>query len=510
MSTAVEQSVSLWMATAHAAARPKLTTNMRAEVCVVGAGIAGLTTAYLLAREGRSVIVLDDGALASGQSQRTTAHLSNAIDDRYFEVERIHGERGAQLAAQSHTAAIDRIESIVRDEQIDCDFLRVDGYLFAAPTDSQDVLDKELDAARRAGVAGVEIVPRAPLKSFDTGRCLRFPRQGQFHALKYFEGLGGAIERLGGLIFCQTAASFIEGGGTAKVSTKSGHTVTADAVVVATNTPINDLVAIHTKQAPYATYAIGAIVPRGYVTPGLYWDTLEYYHYIRLQPLDDQREVLIVGGEDHKFGQADDQEARWTRLEKWTRERFPEVSSVDYRWSGMVMETTDGLAFIGLNPGDKGNVYIATGDSGMGMTHGTIAGMLLNDLIHNRQNPWSEIYDPSRKPVFGMAWKEYVVENANVAKQYVKDWLGSGDVASEDEIRPGTGAVLRDGLTKVAVYRDESGTCHRRSAVCTHLQCIVHWNDGEKTWDCPCHGSRFDPMGNVINGPASKPLEKKE
>jgi nitrite reductase/ring-hydroxylating ferredoxin subunit len=276
--------------------------------------------------------------------------------------------------------------------------------------------------------------------------------------------------------------------------------------VVTTNTPINDRVAIHTKQAPYLTYAIGARVPRGTVARALYWDTLDAYHYIRLQPMGRGRDVLIVGGEDHKSGQADDQPERWDRLEAWARERFPKMSPVEYRWSGMVMETTDGLAFIGRNPSDAENVYIATGDSGMGMTHGTIAGILLTDLILGRENPWGAIYDPSRKPVWGMAWKEFLVENANVAKEYARDWIGGGDVSSVKEVRRGEGAILRRGLEKVAVYRDERGTVHERSAVCPHLGCIVHWNPGEKTWDCPCHGSRFDPRGRVISGPASSPL----
>ena len=505
----VEQSVSLWMATAKASSPPALTSDTRADVCVVGAGIAGLTTAYLLAREGKSVIVLDDGPIAGGQSQRTTAHLSNALDDRYFEIEKVHGEEGARLAAESHSAAIDKIESIAASEGIDCDFLRLDGFLFVPPGESTDVLDKEREAARRAGLTDVEIVSRAPL-SFDTGRCLRFPRQGQFHPLKYFEQLGQAIEKLGSRIHSGTHVSSIEGGKPARVSTKNGPTVTADAVVVATNTPINDMFAIHTKQAPYATYAIGASIPSGSVTRALYWDTLECYHYVRLQAGRDGKDVLIVGGEDHKTGQAEDQKERWQRLEQWSRERFPMITSVDYRWSGMVMETTDGLAFIGRNPGDKDNVFIATGDSGMGMTHGTIAGILLNDLIQGRENRWSEIYDPSRKPVWGMAWKEYLSENANVARRYVQDWLGSGDVASEKEIPRGSGAILREGLTKVAVFHDEQGQYHRCSAVCPHLGCIVQWNGGEKTWDCPCHGSRFDSKGGVINGPANKPLSKAE
>ncbi len=505
MSEAVEKTQSLWMATASVSARSPLKDDTVVDVCIVGAGVAGLTTAYLLAQAGRSVVLLDDGPVAGGQSQRTTAHLSNALDDRYFELEKIHGEEGSRLAAESHSAAIDKIESVVSLENIDCDFTRLDGYLFLATGESRETLDRELDAARRAGLQGLEIIDRAPLTSFDTGPCLRFPRQGQFHPLKYFAGLASAIERLGGRIYCGTHVSSIEGGKPTKVTTKDGRTVQAQAVVVATNTPINDLLVIHTKQAPYLTYAISAEIPVGSVPKALFWDTLDPYHYIRLQPFSDGKDVLVVGGEDHKSGQAEDQPERWDRLESWARERFPMMGQIKYRWSGMVMETTDGLAFIGPNPGDE-KVYIVTGDSGMGMTHGTIAGMILTDLIQGKENTWSKLYDPSRKPVWGMAWKDYVRENANVAKEYVKDWLGPSDVASLEEISKNSGAVMRDGLSKTAVFRDQQGNLHKHSAVCPHLGCIVHWNGAENTWDCSCHGSRFDPLGQVICGPANQPL----
>jgi len=501
-----EMTNSIWMETAAVPHYQPLAKDVETDICVIGAGIAGLTTAYLLACEGKGVVILDDGPIAGGQSQRTSAHLSNALDDRYIEVEKIHGAEGTRLAAESHTAAIDRIETISQTEGIDCDFFRVDGYLFLASGQSSDLLDQEREAAHRAGLTDVEMVSRAPLSSFDTGRCLRFPRQGQFHPLKYLVGLANALRKKGGVIHTGTHASRIEGGSQARVETEAGPVVTSQAVVVATNTPINDLVAIHTKQAPYLTYVIGARVPHNSVARALYWDTLEAYHYIRLQPMGQGADLLIIGGEDHKAGQADDQPERWSRLEEWARERFPMMAPVEYRWSGMVMETTDGLAFIGRNPMDAANIYIATGDSGMGLTHGTIAGILLTDLILGKENPWSKIYDPSRKPVWGMAWKEFLLENVNVAKEYAKDWLGGGDVSSVDEIPRGEGAVLRRGLKKIAVYRDGRGTEHELSAVCPHLGCIVHWNGAEKSWDCPCHGSRFDPLGRVISGPANTPL----
>jgi glycine/D-amino acid oxidase-like deaminating enzyme len=489
---------SLWMVTSPPRVMPTLPSDLRTDVCIIGAGIAGITTAYLLAQAGRRVVVLEDGAVGGGESGRTTAHLTNAMDDRYHVLERLHGAEGARLAAASHGAAIDTVESIVRHERISCDFERLDGYLFVPPGDSPDILDAELEAAHRAGLTDVERMGRAPVTGWDTGPCLRFPRQGQFHPLSYLNGLVDAIERMGGQVFGKTHVTGVEAGPPARIDTDGQRTVTAEFVVCATNTPIIDWLVIHSKQAAYRTFAIGARVPSSSVVRALYWDTADPYHYVRLAG-----DILIVGGEDHKTGQEDDALDRFRRLEEWSRERFP-IGAVEFRWSGQVMEPVDGLAYIGRNPGDKGHIFVATGDSGQGMTHGTIAGMLIRDLILGRTNEWERLYDPSRKSLRSAA--EYVRENLNVAKQYI-DYVTPGETQSEDQIQPGQGAVVRRGLQKLAVYRDETGRLHRASAVCPHLGCTVHWNSLERTWDCPCHGSRFDVRGSVLNGPAAAGLE---
>jgi glycine/D-amino acid oxidase-like deaminating enzyme/nitrite reductase/ring-hydroxylating ferredoxin subunit len=501
-----EQTLSIWTDTSAIQLETPLTERVSADVCIVGAGIAGMTTAYMLAREGKSVVVLDDGPIGGGMTGRTTAHLVNALDDRYFELERLHGEEGARLAAASHTAAIDKVEQIVKDEKIACEFERLDGYLFVPPRDSKKILDDELAAVHRAGLTNIVKVERVPWDSYDTGPALRFPRQAQFHPLKYLAGLATAIKQKGGRIYTESHAKEIEGGKTARVETNGGGVVTAEAVVIATNTPVNDLLAIHTKQAPYQTYVIGARIPVGSVTRGLYWDTPDPYHYIRIETVGkgaSAYDVLIVGGEDHKTGQKDDAGKRFGALERWTRHRFPMIESIAFRWSGEVMEPVDGLAFIGRNPLDAKNVFIATGDSGNGMTHGTIAGMLLTDLILGRKNDWEAIYDPARFTL--KALPEFAKENLNVAAQY-KDLIFGADVDSETEIELGSGAVISRGLHKVAVYRDSSGETHERSAVCRHLGCIVNWNTLENTWDCPCHGSRYDALGKVIQGPANSDL----
>lgn len=507
------RTVSIWMSE-DIPQLPPISTGAHADVCVVGAGIAGITTAYCLMKEGRSVILLDDSQPGSGMTERTTAHLSNAIDSGYLDIERLHGRSGARLAAESHTAAIDWIEKTIKDARIDCDFLRVDGYLCAAsPDDAQHIKDEWM-AVLRAGLSEVEHVTRPAGPLAKNGPCLRYPHQGQFHPLKYLAGLVKALQSGGCRAFSGAHVTKVESGKQARVETSQGCVVTADAVVVATNTPINNMVAIHTKQAAYITYVIGAPIPAEAIEQALWWDIQDPYHYVRTQrhSLPDGREelLLIVGGEDHKAGQADDAERRYGSLETWAREYFPAMGAVSYRWSGQVMESVDGLAFIGRNPGDADNIYIATGDCGMGMTHGTIAGLLLTDLIMGRECPWASLYNPSRQPVKAMG--EFVRESLNVVAQYT-DWVTKGDVEREEDIANDQGAVLRDGLTKIAAYRDADGTLHTCSAVCTHLNCIVSWNHSEHTWDCPCHGSRFDRFGKVLNGPAITdlaPVKRKE
>ncbi|MGE0757701.1 MAG: FAD-dependent oxidoreductase [Pirellulaceae bacterium] len=479
----------------------QLASNLTTDVCVVGAGIAGLTTAYQLARAGRRVVVLDDGPLAGGMTYVTTAHLSNAIDDRFTNIEYWHGAEGARLAAESHAAAIDRIEQISQELDIDCDFRRVDGYLFADPTDDTHTLERELEAAHRAGV-NAEMVARLPLKMLDGGPCIRFLRQARFHPLKYLSGLGNALVEMNVGLYTKQRAERIEGGDHATVQVGQ-HEVRASAVVVATNSPVNDMFALHTKQAPYMTYVIGARIAKGAVVDALYWDTLDPYHYVRLQELDDDYDLLIIGGEDHKSGQQPAGDQPHQKLEAWARLRFP-IKNIEHAWGGQCMETVDGLAFIGRNPSDAPNVYVATGDSGMGITHGTIAGMLLSDLILGRENPWAGLYDPSRTSL--RAAKEFVRENVNVAVQYA-DWVTPGEEKTPDDIEPGTGAVIRRGMRKFAVAKSEDGKVTELSAVCPHLGCIVHWNQVEGTWDCPCHGSRFQATGDVINGPANRPLD---
>jgi glycine/D-amino acid oxidase-like deaminating enzyme/nitrite reductase/ring-hydroxylating ferredoxin subunit len=499
---------SLWTLSWRTPARPPLAHDVRADVCVVGAGISGMSVAYQLAKSGAEVVVLDDGAIGSGMSSRTTAHLSDAIDDRFYEIERMHGADALKLAAASEKEAIDEIERIVAHEAISCDFERLPLFVFLPKGGRIEDLDRDLDAARRAGIA-VERVARAPLEGFETGPCNRFDRQAVFHPLKYLSGLVEPIERTGGAVHPVTHVEDWETGRQVKVKTSSDATVTADAVVFATNVPINDRIVVHSKQAPYLTHVIAARVPEGTITPALYWDLADPYHYVRLVPSwkdeDAGFEFLLVGGEDYKTGEGGPGEpmAAYARLEEWARARFRGIEAVTLRWSGQVMEPVDGLPFIGVNPLDKSNVYVVTGDSGMGMTHGTIAGMVIRDLVLGRRNPWAKLYDPSRKTLASAV--AYARENLDVARTWFKAF-GGGNVGSVGEIPRDSGALVGQGRSKHAVYRDPGGNLHEMSAVCPHLGCLVAWNQGERTWDCACHGSRFDAIGKPISGPANASL----
>jgi Rieske Fe-S protein len=318
-------------------------------------------------------------------------------------------------------------------------------------------------------------------------------------------GLAAAARRLGVRIIAPAHVTAVEGAAPVRVVTADGPFVLADAVVLATNSPIHDAVTIHTKQAPYRTYVVTARVAHGAVPRALFWDMADPFHYVRLAAGEGDTDLLVVGGEDHKTGQDDEPpETRYARLESWARSWFPAMGPIVHRWSGQVLESMDGLAFIGRVE-TRPDVYVVTGDSGNGMTHGAIAGMLLTDLIQKRTSPWADVYDPSRLRLKAMG--AMTREGVNVAAQYAQ-WVRPGAVDSADDVASGSGAVVRRGLSKVAVYRDRDGVVHERSAVCPHLKCIVAWNSAEQSWDCPCHGSRFDPTGRVLSGPARDDLER--
>ncbi|MBP1464345.1 FAD-dependent oxidoreductase [Candidatus Chloroploca sp. M-50] len=378
----------------------------------------------------------------------------------------------------------------------------MDGYLFLAPGGELRTLTEERDAAQRAGLNDVALLSEGvTLGNVRLSPALRFPHQAHFHPLKYLAGLCHGIERMGGQIFCGTHITRVNAEAIVTLETTDGPVIRADSVVLATHMPIDDTLGYSLRIFPALTYVIGLHIPTGSLPNFLAFDTADPYHYVRIQAAEDH-DVLIVGGEDHKTGQADDMDARYQRLAQWARTQFPLAGEVLYRWSGQVANSFDGLALMGhdlVSP----HVYVITGQTGIGMTHSTIGAMIIADQIVGIPNPWAELYAPGRAT--GHSFGEVVSEGLNVLSQYT-DLLKGGEVASATEIPAGSGAVVGWGPMKVATYRDDQGRLHHCSALCTHLGCVVAWNDSAKTWDCPCHGSRFDSYGTVINGPAPSDL----
>lgn len=490
----------------------KLNQDIDTDVLIVGGGISGLTTAYCLAKEGRKVVLVEDGFIGSGESGRTTAHITVVLSNRYSEIENTFGKETAKLAANSHMAAIQWIANTVQLQKIDCHFKRVDGYLFLHPSDKKETLDEEYAATKRAGIT-TEMLNSIPAIAAEEGKWgIKFPEQAQFHILLYLKGLADDFIHAGGKIYTQTKATNIS----KKGAEANGFTIKANHIVVATNSPVNDRVTMHTKQWPYRTCVIAAKVPKGKLPYALWWDTGDQhskwlakpYHYVRLDEFDNQNDILISGGEDHRTGQADNEQVteheRYLKLEQWTKEKFPAIGKIEFKWSGQVLEPIDGLAFIGKNPGDD-NIYVITGQSGNGITYGTLGALVITDLIMGRENPWTEIYNPSRITL--KATGDFLQEAGNMLAQYA-DWFTPENIKESDSLKPGEGGIITSGLKKMAVYRDAESNLHTCSAVCPHLGAILQWNADEKTFDCPVHGSRFTANGKVINGPATSDLSE--
>lgn len=505
------KNISYWLDSTEHISFTALDKDITTDVVIIGGGIAGLSIAYSLIQSGYKVAVIEDGNIGSGETGRTTAHLVTALDDRYYHLEGLFGEEHTRLIAESQKSAIDFVERTVKNHNIDCEFDRLDGYLFLHPTDKRESLTSELKAAHKAGINAVEL-PVTPGMSEITP-CLKFYDQAQFHPLKYLKGLCKVIQEMGGLIFTETHADNIHHAG---IITADGFKVQANNVVIATNSPVNNKFVMHLKQYPYRTYVIGARIKKGSIPKALWWDTGDFkvnskippYHYVRTQRFDDAYDLLICGGEDHPVGLGEEsgisEEDRYALLEYWVRQRFPIVDIV-YQWSGQVLEPMDSLAYIGKNPLDKDNVFIATGDSGNGLTNGVIAGMLITDLINGKENPWAKVYDPGRFKLFS-AGDVFFTELVGGTISYLKN--KPGDVASIElaNIPADEGKVVELNGKMVGAYKDKNNSLHVVSAECSHLKCIIKWNNSEKSWDCPCHGSRFTYDGKVVNGPANTDL----
>ncbi len=482
---------------------PTLTGDRDFDAVVVGGGITGLTAAYLLKRAGKSVCLLERGRLASGDTGLTTAHLTHVTDERLPALVRGFGEEGARMAWQGGAAAINTIEAIAREHRIACDFKRVPGYLHAPLSDSasneKTDLQNEAELAAKLGF-DAEFVTAPYVKR----PGIRFNQQAKFHPLKYLAGLAPHVNGQGSAIFEQSEVTQVHSDPLAVEV--NGHRIRCGFLVIATHVPLMGQSTLagatlfQTKLAPYTSYALSGSIERGAVPEASFWDTSDPYYYLRVDA-GESEDYLIFGGEDHKTGQESDTEAPFARLEKAFREVVPAVS-IDRRWSGQVIETHDGLPYIGRTNDQQ---FIATGFAGNGMTFGTLAAMMACDAALGRDNPWFDLFDPSRKKLRG-AW-DYLTENFDYPYYLLADRLRGVEADSAIEVARGEGKIITHQGQRVACSRDEQGEVTMVSAVCTHMGCLVRWNQAEATWDCPCHGSRFKPDGAVLAGPAETPLE---
>ena len=464
----------LWSDTASLPRFPKLERDEEVDVVVVGAGITGLTAAYLLTLDGKRVALVDRERCAQIDTGHTSAHLTMVTDRRLTELVQTFGRDHAQAVWDAGLAAVAKIDEIVRAERIDCDFEWVPGYLHAPPGGADEgAAEMFRDEAVAAAQLGFDatFVRDVP---FVGGPGVRYGRQARFHPRKYLAGMARAIADRGGMIFEHTNVQEFSDKPRAVVA--SDRTIVCNDIVLATHTPLMGNASLpratlfQTKLALYTSYVVAAEVEPQRVPDALFWDTADPYHYVRLERLQ-RRDLVMVGGEDHKTGQVSDTAACYARLEE-TLAAMLSGTRVTHRWSGQVIETPDGLPYIGETAEHQ---FAGTGFSGNGMTFGTLTAMMAADRIGGRVNPWAELFDPGRVKVRGGAW-DYLTEN--------KDYPYY---------------LVRDQLTRR--YRD--------APICTHMGCTVNWNDAERTWDCPCHGSRFKTDGKVIAGPAESPIEVK-
>lgn len=491
------EKASFWIDTQPGRRHPQLAGDLQVDVAIVGGGFTGLTTAAMLSKMGVRVAVVDAHRIGGGDSGMTTSHLTVALDSRYKTIAQKFSEKDARLAASSQVAAIDQIAALVSEHQIECDFKRVSATLYAEAPEDRKLIEDEFAAALKAGL-NCALINEVPLP-FRTECGLRFEDQAQLHPLKYLAGLANIIGQNGGYVFEDTRVTDVHESDPVHLATDNGA-IHARVIIVATHTPINTRVRLHTKLAAYRSYVLG-IQGGAPIPEGLFFDTADPYHYLRNHP-SRHGDLLIIGGADHKVGQKEDTRVPFGELERYSRERFGQ-HRVQYMWSGQVLETVDGLPYIGKL---SERVYVATGFSGNGTTYATIAAMMFCDSITGRENSWEHLYDPTRMKPLASAVR-FMTENVDFPAHLVGDRFRN-DAESIAQVDSGEGKIVDHRGKKLAVYRDESGIVKVCSAVCTHLGCIVQFNSAEKSWDCPCHGARFDTDGEVLEGPATKPLAR--
>ncbi|PSN18994.1 FAD-dependent oxidoreductase [filamentous cyanobacterium CCP5] len=498
-----EQHGSFWIASTLESNYPAVTDPLTVDVAIIGGGMVGITAAYLLKQAGRRVAVLEADRVATGVSGHTTAKVTSLHQLIYAELIKHRGVETARIYGDSNQAAIARLEKMIESEQIDCDFEHKDAYSFATSADQLDKIKAEVEAAQKLGLPAT-FVETTDLP-FAVAGAVKFSQQAQFHPCKYLLALASKVDGGGSFIFEQTRVKTVSGENPCQVITDNGPTVTAQDVIVATNLPILDQGLFFAKTYPKRSYLIGAKIDPATAFDGMYIGTGSSYHSLRTTPTDDGGTLLIIGGGSHKVGEITQTQERYQQLRDYARLKFG-LNAIDYYWSTQDMVSFDRLPYIGkLTPADR-HIYVATGFSLWGMSKSVLSAMVLSDLIQGIQNPWAELYDATRPTPF--ITSESLKQNFDVGTRWVGDRL-KGLFDSSDSVAPGEGKVVTTQGEQRGIYRDEAGQLHQVAAVCPHLGCVVAWNQAEKSWDCPCHGSRFDTQGRILQGPAVKPLDQR-
>lgn len=495
--------VSLWIATTPETNFGSLENDLAVDVAILGGGITGIATALLLKKAGASVAVIEAGRVVESVTGNTTAKITSLHGLIYDHLITQFGTENAQKFADAQQAAIERIASLIKEYDIDCDFARTEAYTYTEDENELELITKEVEAAKRLGLP-VEYAEDSPLP-FDIKAAVRFTNQARFHPRKYLLALVREIPGGGSYVFEETRALDIEEEDKeCRVKTSRGQLRARD-VVLATHFPFYDHAMYFARMHPKRSYVLGCRL-RGQTPEGMFITAGSPFHSFRPNPSEDGGQIWMVGGENHKTGEGGDTRERYRRLELYARETF-DVESIEYRWATQDNVTVDRVPYIGKQTPASDHIYVATGFGGWGMTNSHAAAMILTDMIAGRENPWSEVFDPNRfKPVTSA--KDFVVENVDVAKRFVADRVNTPEEDDLSDLLEGEGRVVEFSNERVAVCRLEDGAVHAVSATCTHMGCIVNWNSAERSWDCPCHGSRFNPDGKVIQGPANKSLKR--
>lgn len=498
-----EQNIPYWLDSTSRPEFPGLTEDIEVDVAIVGGGMVGITCAYLLGQEKVTTAIIEADRILRGTTGHTTAKITSQHSLIYAQLHKKMGAEKACQYAEANETAIHTIRNIIKENDIQCDFMEMPAYVYTQSDRYVQDIEDEVRAACSLGIKA-EFTEELHLP-FAVKAAVRFHDQAQFHPLKYLDVLTKKATDRGARLFEQTRAMNIgrEGSDRYLILTHSGRRVRANQVIIATHFPFYDGGGFYFARLYVSrSYALGVIM-EDQLPWGMYISAEEPVRSLRTQPYR-EGELVLVGGDSHKTGQDDDTRKHYQNLARWARETF-RVTDIPYQWSTQDCMTLDLIPYVGRLTRSEPGIYVATGFNKWGMTNSTASALILRDLIIKGDNPWTEVYDPSRFPDLG----ELVVQNADVAKQYVTGKISMS--LRESEIDAGDGKKIRWQGEKAGAYRDGDNQLHRMDITCTHMGCELGWNNAERTWDCPCHGSRFTPEGAILEGPALnhlKPVEE--